>query len=110
MMLLGALLALAAGPGFRTPHLLEDHFARYGIQFGPISLQQYLHLAWQLRDAEPGKNVLASKRPEGGGSKYDVKHGWFVAYDGDGTLRTFFRPKDGIRYFYRQQKSSAPPE
>jgi len=53
---------------------------------------------------------LISKRPDGGGSKFDVKKGWFVAYDGDGTLRTFFIPKDGERYFDRQQKGDRPPE
>ena len=109
-MLLCSALAVAGGPAFRTIHLLEDHFARYGSQFGPINAQQYLHMAQQLRDAAPGKNILISRRPDGGGSKFDVKKGWFVAYDGDGTLRTFFIPKDGIRYFDRQQKSATPPE
>ena len=108
--LLGAVIALAGGPGFRTSHLLESHFSRYGNQFGPINVQQYLHLAQHLRDANPGKNILVSRQPDGGGSKFDVKRGSFVAYDGDGTLRTFFIPKDGVRYFDRQQKSAAPPE
>ena len=109
-MLLVAVLAVAGGPGFGTQHLLEDHFARYGSQFGQIGIQQYLHMAQQLRDAMPGKNILISKRLDGGGSKFEVKKGWFVAYDRDGTLRTFFIPKDGVRYFNRQQKGDAPPE
>jgi pyocin large subunit-like protein len=110
LLLLLSSLAVAGGAGFRTLHLLEDHFTRYGSQFGQINIQQYLHLAQQLRDAAPGKNILISKRPDGGGSKFDVKKGWFVAYDGDGTLRTFFIPKDGERYFDRQQKGDKPPE
>jgi pyocin large subunit-like protein len=105
-----AAVALASGPGFRTPHLLEDHFTRYGSQFGQINQQQYLRFAQDLRDSAPGKNILVSKRRDGGGAKFDVKRGWFVAFDGDGTLRTFFIPKDGLRYFDRQQKSPAPPE
>jgi pyocin large subunit-like protein len=109
-MLLAAILAAAGGQGFRTQHLLEDHFAHYGSQFGHINIQQYLRLAQQLRDTPSGKNVLMSRRADGGGSKFDVKHGWFVAYDGDGTLRTFFIPKDGVRYFDRQQKGATPPE
>ena len=110
-MLLGAALAIAGtSAGFRTPHLLEDHFARFGGQFGQISIQQYLHMAQELRDSAPGRNILESKRPDGGGSKFDLKRGWFVSYDGDGTLRTFFIPKDGVRYFDRQQKSAGPPE
>lgn len=104
------MLALAGGPAFRTAHLLEDHFKRFGVQFGATNIQQYLKLAQQLRDTAPGKGILISSRPDGGGSKFDVKRGWFVAYDGDGTLRTFFKPKDGVRYFYRQKKNSTPPE
>jgi hypothetical protein len=107
---LGAAFALAGGSGFRTSLLLENHLTRYGTQFGPINMQQYLHLAQHLRDANPGKNILVSRRQDGGGSKFDVKRGWFVAYDGDGTLRTFFIPKDGVRYFDRQQKSTTIPE
>jgi pyocin large subunit-like protein len=103
-------LATAGGAGFRTQHLLEDHFARYGRQFGSINIQQYLRMAQQLRDSPHGKSILMSTRPDGGGSKFDQKRGWFVAYDGDGTLRTFFIPKDGIRYFQRQAKGESPPD
>jgi hypothetical protein len=109
-MLVGAVFAIAGGPGFRTSLLLENHFARYGSQFGRINSQEYLRLAQHLRDATPGKNILISRRPDGGGSKFDVKRGWFVAYDGDGTLRTFFVPRDGVRYFDTQRKGTPSPE
>jgi hypothetical protein len=33
-----------------------------------------------------------------------------VAYDADGTLRTFFIPNEGIRYFERQAKNHDPPQ
>jgi pyocin large subunit-like protein len=105
-----AILAVAGGRAFRTQHLLEEHFAKYGHEFGKITEEQYLRDAQQLRDARPGKNVLESRRPDGGGAKFDRRRGWFVSYDGDGTLRTFFIPKDGIRYFERHAKAYAPPE
>jgi pyocin large subunit-like protein len=108
---LAASVAWAANQGFRSPHVLQDHYTRFGKQFGNITVDQYLHMAQQLRDATPGRrHVLISKRSDGGGSKFDIKRGWFVAFDGDGTLRTFFIPKDGVRYFEAQQKSTAPPE
>ena len=106
---LAAALAFAGGPGFLTQHLLDDHFARYGRQFGAITVQQYLHMAQQLRDAPPGRSILVSQRRDGG-AKFDTKRGWFVAYNGDGTLRTFFMPKDGAKYFARQAKSPVLPE
>jgi pyocin large subunit-like protein len=105
-----ALLAFAGGRGFRTQHLLEEHFAKHGREFGTITQEQYLRAAQQLRDARPGKNILESQRRDGGGAKFDRRRGWFVAYDSDGTLRTFFIPNDGIRYFERQAKTYGPPE
>ena len=96
-------LVFAGGQGFRTDDLLRDHFAKYGHAFGPISRQQYLHLAQQLRDSHAGRNILESKRPDGL-LKFDRRHGYFGAYDSDGTIRTFFIPPDGIRYFERQSR------
>ncbi len=34
--------------------------------------------------------------------KFDRKHGYFGAYDPDGTVRTFFIPPEGVRYFEDQ--------
>ena len=67
-------------------------------------------MAQLLRDSRPGKNILESKRADGGGAKFDTKRTWFVAYDADGTIRTFFIPNDGIRYFERQRRAYAPKE
>ncbi|HKD04997.1 MAG TPA: hypothetical protein VKB79_03750 [Bryobacteraceae bacterium] len=103
-------VAFAGGPGFRTQHLLEEHYARYRADFGGISKEQYLHYAQQLRDSRPGKAVLESRRVDRSGAKFDKRRGWFVAYDGDGTIRTFFIPRDGVRYFERQAKTSTLPE
>jgi len=95
--------AIAGGQGFRTEHLLQDHFEKYGHEFGAISRQQYLRLAQQLRDSRAGANILESRRPDGL-IRFDRKRGYFGAYDTDGTIRTFFIPPDGIRYFERQAR------
>jgi pyocin large subunit-like protein len=94
-------LAVAGGPGFRNGHLLDDHFERYGHEFGQITKLQYLHLAQQLRDSRPGNNILESRR-HGMILKFDRKRGYFGAYDSDGTIRTFFIPPEGVRYFEGQ--------
>jgi len=93
--------AFGGGQGFRTEHLLEDHYEKYGREFGSISRDKYLHLAQHLRDAKPGRHILESKRPDGV-VKFDVKHGYFGEYYSDGGIRTFFIPPDGIRYFQMQ--------
>jgi len=103
-------LALAAGPGFRNQHLLDDHFARYGRAFGPITERQYLRLAQQLRDSHVGKYILESRRLPSGISRFDLKHGYFGSYEADGTIRTFFIPPDGVRYFERQANTPGTRE
>jgi pyocin large subunit-like protein len=97
------MLALGGGQGFRTEHLLQDSFEKHGHEFGAITRQQYLHLAQQLRDSHAGHNILESKRPDGL-IKFDTRHGYFGAYYNDGTIRTFFIPPDGVRYFERQAR------
>jgi len=62
-----------------------------------------LRLAQQLRDSHPGKNILESKRPDGT-IRFDRKRGYFGSYEMDGTIRTFFIPPDGIRFFERQAR------
>ena len=95
----------AGGKGFRTEHLLEEHYTKHGADFGSISKQDYLKMAQSLRDAKPGNDVLESRRPDGGAAHFDKRKGWFVAFEADGTIRTFFIPNDGVRYFYRQANS-----
>ena len=96
-----AALGVAGGPGFRNQHLLDDHFERYGYEFGQITKLQYVRLAQQLRDSRPGNNILESRR-RGTILKFDRKRGYFGAYDPDGTVRTFFIPPEGVRYFESQ--------
>jgi len=101
-----ALLLLAQGPGFRSAAQFNEHYAKHGAEFGHITKQEYLHLAQQLRDARPGGPVLQSRRPNGEFARFDKRHGYFGAYNPDGTIRTFFIPNDGERYFWRQARRS----
>jgi len=83
---------------------LAEHFEKHGAEFGRISPEQYLALAQALRDAPAGHDILFSERPGGGYAKYDRKSNSFGAYDRDGTIRSFFKPNDGERYFIRQAR------
>ncbi|MCU1325265.1 MAG: hypothetical protein JWN34_635 [Bryobacterales bacterium] len=105
-LLLFAFAAIAGGRGFRTLHRLEEQYARHGKDFGTIGVEEYVRMAQQLRDARPGKYILESKRSTGGGSKFDMRNNSFVSFDADGTIRSFFVPKDGIRFFQRQTTTS----
>lgn len=96
----------ASGPGFRSRSQLEEHYRKHGSEFGNISRDEYLRLAQDLRDARPGGPILEADRGDGVISKFDKRKGYFGAYNRDRTIRTFFIPNDGERYFWRQAKRS----
>ena len=101
-LLLAALLLVAGGPGLRSREQFDEHFAKHGREFGNISQEQYLHLAQDLRDAPAGGPILEVVKPHGVVTRFDRRSGAFGAYNHDRTIRTFFKPNDGERYFRRQ--------
>jgi hypothetical protein len=101
-LVVSALLLVASGPGFRSRRLFEEHYAKHGREFGNISPQEYLLRAQALRDAPAGGPILQAVTPEGVISRFDRRSGAFGAYNPDRTIRTFFIPNAGQRYFHRQ--------
>jgi pyocin large subunit-like protein len=92
--------------GFRSRQQLDEHFAKHGVEFGGIDKAGYLRLAQELRDAPAGGDILQIVRGDGTVSRFDRVSGAFIAFDSDGTIRTFFKPNDGERYFQRQAERS----
>lgn len=88
--------------GFRTQELFRIHYAKHGKEFGNIPADEYLRLAQALRDAPLSASVLEIRRKDGVVSRFDKATGSFIAFNPDGTIRTFFRPADGENYFRRQ--------
>ena len=105
-LLLIAWIAWASGPGFRSRSQFEEHYRKHGAEFGDISKQEYLRLAQELRDAPAGGPILQAIRADGVISRFDKRKGYFGAYNSDRTIRTFFIPNEGERYFWRQAKRS----
>jgi pyocin large subunit-like protein len=102
--LLSALLLWASGPGFRTRAQFNEHYKKHGSEFGHVSQEEYLRLAQTLRDAPAGGAILEAAKPGGVITRFDKTKGYFGAYNRDRTIRTFFIPNDGERYFHRQAK------
>lgn len=102
LLLLPLLLLVAADRGFRTQRNLDEHYAKHGSEFGNISKAEYLAKAIALRDARPGGPILESVRRDGTITRFDRSHGYFIAFERSGIIRTFFIPVQGERYFRRQ--------
>lgn len=90
--------------GFRSAEHLADHYRKHGREFEGFDQSQYLEAAQDLRDATAGGNILELAREDGTFSRYDLKSGAFIAFEADGTIRTFFKPNDGEAYFRRQAR------
>ena len=94
--------------GFTSARSLDEHFAKHGTEFGRIDRAEYLRLAQALRDAPAGGPVLEAVRKDGVTTRFDRQSGAFVAVNRDRTIRTFFKPNDGERYFRRQAERDGP--
>ncbi len=88
--------------GFVNERRLEEHYDKHGPEFGRVTKQDYLHQAQLLRDAAVGGPVLETVRRDGVTTRFDRDTRAFVAFNPDGTIRTFFKPNDGERYYRRQ--------
>jgi pyocin large subunit-like protein len=87
---------------FVNAQRLDEHYEKHGSEFGRISKQDYLRQAQLLRDASVGGPVLETVRADRVATRYDRQTGAFIAFNPDGTIRTFFKPNDGERYYRRQ--------
>jgi len=91
-----------AAVGFRSAERLHEHFEKHGSEIGATGERDYLARAQALRDAPAGGDVLEQRRADGVVTRFDRRSGCFLAFDADGTIRTFFRPNQGEVYFRRQ--------
>jgi pyocin large subunit-like protein len=89
-------------PGFASVQRLDEHYAKHGREFGAVSREEYLRLAQALRDAPEGGPILEAVRRDGVVTRFDRTTGAFIAVNPDRTIRTFFKPNDGERYWRRQ--------
>jgi pyocin large subunit-like protein len=90
--------------GFASAQRLDEHYAKHGAEFGSISREDYLGLAQKLRDAPVGGPILEAVRKDGVVTRFDRDSGAFIAFNRDRTIRTFFKPNDGERYWRRQME------
>lgn len=93
----------AVHAGFKSQKLLDDHFKKHAGEFGSITQSQYLAAAQNLLNSKPGGNILSKTRANGDVILYNKATNEFGVKTVDGTIRTYFKPSDGINYFNRQK-------
>lgn len=88
--------------GFASRERLVEHYQKHGREFGTITMQEYLLRAQELRDRWVGGDVLEIVRADRVVTRFERSSGSFIAFNPDGTIRTFFKPNQGETYFRRQ--------
>ncbi len=85
---------------FRNRYLLEQHFEKHGGDFDYDTAEEYENGASAVIN---NPKALHKTEAEDGDDVYFVeKTGEFVVLSTDGYIRTYFRPRNGIKYFNRQ--------
>lgn len=90
----------AAAPHFGKQHL-EEHFQKHGAEVGASSKEDYQAKAQTLVKGGAGVDTL--KQKDGDTCFFKESTGEFAVLSDKNIIRTYFRPKDGRKYFERQR-------
>ncbi len=85
---------------FRSESLREDHYQKHGIEMGFASAEEYEKAASAVVSNSRALHKL--EKEDGDDVYYIEETNEFVIVSTDGYIRTYFYPRDGIRYFERQ--------
>ncbi len=85
---------------FRNDKRLSEHYEKHGIEMGFDSKDAYAEAADRvIHDPE---SLHKLEKEDSDYVFYLEKTNEFVIVSGDGYIRTYFNPNDGIRYYNRQ--------
>ena len=85
---------------FRNSYLRGEHFDKHGDEFDYDSAEEYEKGACAVVN---NTSALHKTEAEDGDDVYYIeKTNEFVVVSKDGYIRTYFKPRDGIRYYNRQ--------
>lgn len=100
-----AQLALPSGRftnGNFAPGQLEIHFAKHADEWGAVGIDAYLARARSVLSTDVGNGVRGFTRANGDVVRYVERTNEFAVGAADGTIRTLFRPDDGLAYYLSQ--------
>ncbi len=85
---------------FRSDALREEHYQKHGIEMGFASAKEYEKAASAVVSDSRALHKL--EKEDDDDVYYIEETNEFVIVSTDGYIRTYFYPRDGIRYFDRQ--------
>jgi hypothetical protein len=85
-----------------APGKLESHYLKHADEYGAIGIDAYLARARSLLSTDVGNGIRGFTRANGDTVRFNVRTGEFAAGAPDGTIRTLFRPDDGLAYYLKQ--------
>lgn len=86
---------------------LADHFNRHGAQMGCTTKEGYAAKAVSFANRVDRKNCVSFVDRKGSTYKYNKKDGTLGIITKDGYVVSFFKPKDGYKYYLAQKKGKA---
>jgi len=78
---------------------LADHFYRHGAQMGCTTKEGYAAKAVSFANRVDRKNCVSFVDRKGSTYKYNKKDGTLGIITKDGYVVTYFKPKDGYKYY-----------
>ena len=84
---------------FETPESMQKHYVKHGEEYGDISIESYLSLANELANMPVSDDVEKIVRSDGSTAIYRFSTNDFLVVTKDGSIRTFFKPKNGKEYW-----------
>lgn len=88
---------------FASKTLLDEHFLKHASEFGSKfkNADEYLKGAQNFFKRE-SEEILQFTRKNGDVVRYDKANNIFGVAKGDGTIKTFFKPDEGLNYFKKE--------
>lgn len=93
-------------PVFKSEDLLDSHYQKHVVdqgEFGNITKDQYLKNAQDLVTSKPGGDILTKTRTNGDTIFYNKATNEFSVTDKSGSIKTYFKPTNGIDYYNGQK-------
>lgn len=84
---------------FETPESMQKHYVKHGEEYGDISIESYVSLANELANMPVSDDVEKIVRSDGSTAIYRFSTNDFLVVTKGGSIRTFFKPKNGKEYW-----------